>query len=696
MVKIDNEEYIIEYKDLDNQIYGEIIDHLIQVGYADTNRKLLNDFFTMDIETTTLGRHTEYPIAFMYTCTVYINNKCIVFREWQEYLNFISRLSFTLNLGKDCKLVCYVHNLPYEFQFMRTFMDVQNLFAVDKRKVVKFCANGIEYRCSYKLTNMSLEKLCESTPGVVHFKKDGEDFNYDKVRTPKTPLSKKEWRYIYNDVAGLYESLSITMEKDGHNLSTIPTTSTGYVRRELRAEMKSNPANHDIFFNTRLDTTEYALLRNGRRGGNTHCNPLWANQLLRDLISKDMSSAYPAVIVQCKFPMTRFIPLKNPDDYKYYLNGDYAMILEVTFSKLKVKTMATIPYIPKGICTQICNITGDNGRVLKAEKLSIILTDIDYKIIEDTYKWKDIIVRRAYISKYDYLPIELRRKVINQYRDKTTLKDGDEYMYMKAKNKFNADFGCMLTDICRPRIMYCPNSDEPFKKEKVTNYHYKLKSYYESPSSFLSYQHGVWVTAHCRNRLQKAIKYLGRRMVYCDTDSVKFFNIPELVEGFEALNDEIRQEIYDCGLNCTVEYRGEQYTLGIWETDGTYKQFKSMGAKKYAYIDNIDINKEGKKIKVDYDVFHITVAGLSKSKARDYLLTKGGMDAFHKGTVVPSDYSGRTTAIYNDWTKPKKIKVKGEEITVGANLVISPTTYEFSLTEEYDDLLFNVSEGVYW
>ena len=120
-----------------------------------------------------------------------------------------------------------------------------------------------------------------------------------------------------------------------------------------------------------------------------------------------------------------------------------------------------------------------------------------------------------------------------------------------------------------------------------------------------------------------------------------------------------------------------------------------MGAKKYAYIDNID-EIDGKKVKVDYDVFHITVAGLSKSLARDYLVSKGGMDAFHSGTVVPSDYSGRTTALYNDWTKPKIIKVKGEEITVGANLVISPTTYEFSLTEEYDDLLFNISEGVYW
>lgn len=700
MIKLDNNECIYEYNEvlLGTPVFDEIFTHLLNSGFADKSRKLLGDFFTLDIETSTVGKHTEYPIAFMYTCTIYIADKCIVFRRWKEYFKFISDLMTCLNLDDDMRLVCYIHNLPYEFQFMRTFMNVQNFFAVDKRKVVRCSDRNVEYRCSYKLTNMGLDKLCQSIPGVTHYKQSGEEFNYDKLRTPKSTLTKKEWRYIYNDVAGLYEAISIKMKKDGHTLSTIPATSTGYVRRELRAEMKANPHNREIFYNIRLDKVLYALLRNGRRGGNTHCNPLWSNQLLEDLISKDMSSAYPAVMVQCKFPMSRFMPLKDPSRFEDYLTGEWAMVLEITFSDIKVKTMATIPYIAKGICTQLVNIDSDNGRVLKASKLSMVMTDIDYNIIKDTYTWdkENTIIRRAYISKYDYLPDELRRKIIKQYYEKTTLKDGDEYFYMKAKNNFNADFGCLLTDICRPRIMYCPDSEEePYKKEKVKDYSYKLNKYYESQSSFLSYQHGVWVTAHCRNRLQKAINYLKRAMVYCDTDSVKFFNIPSLVEGFEKLNDEIKQQIVECGIDCTVEYKGKKYTLGLWETDAHYIQFKSMGAKKYAYIDNYEIIK-GKKVKVDHEVFHITVAGLSKSKARDYLITKGGMDAFHSGTLVPQDYSGRTTAIYNDWTKPKIIKIKGEEIEVGANLVISPTTYEFSLTEEYDDLLFRVSEGVYW
>lgn len=716
MIEIDNNECILEYKDITNEIYAEIIDHFTKCGFADEKRSIINDFFTMDIETSTVGKHTEYPVAFMYTCAVYINKMCIVFRTWKDYTSFLSRITFTLRLDDNCRLVCYVHNLPYEFQFMRTFVNVGKLFAVDKRKVVRFVADGVEYRCSYKLTNMSLDKFTSSIPGVVHVKQSGEEFNYDKLRTPMSTLTTKEWRYIYNDVAGLYEALSIKMDKDGHSLSTVPPTSTGYVRRELRACVKANPENQLNFFNMRLDTIQYALLRNGRRGGNTHCNPLWANQLLKDLVSRDMSSAYPAVIVECKFPISRFMPLKHPKDFEDYL-GDYAMILEITFTDISVKTMRTIPYIPKALCSQIVNIDGDNGRVLKAEKLTMIMTDIDYNIIKETYKWdkSKMKVRRAYIAEYGYLPDELRLKVIQQYYDKTTLKGGDEYMYMKAKNMFNADFGCMLTDICRPNVYYDPESEkEPFKKEKVKDYSYKLKKYYDSQASFLSYQHGVWVTAHCRRRLQKAINYLGRAMVYCDTDSVKFFNVKKLVDGFEKLNDEIRQEIADCGIDCTIVWKDREYTLGIWEEDGAYEKFISMGAKKYAYIskDNPKCNPEkyhcGHECDkggcrflhngvCEWEKFQITVAGLSKSKAKEFLYDKGGMevamDAFHSGTLIPSDYSGRTTAVYNDWVKPKTLHIKGEDIVVGANIVIAPTTYEFSLTEEYDLLLYRVNNG---
>lgn len=684
MQRTERGEYILDYEDVtDDKLVSFAMKLEMAETYRNKNRSYLGDFITMDIETTTVGRSTDEPIAFAYSIAVYITGECIVCRTWRQYNKLLKRLASYLNLSPYKRLVCYVHNLPYEFQFMRNFMHIEEVFATKKRKVVKCLSKGIEYRCSYKLTNMSLSRFTDSIPGLKHHKLDGEEFDYSILRTPTTPLTPSELDYIYNDVAGLYEALDYTITHDEYNIATIPLTSTGYIRNDLRRQMQANPDNRRNFLATRLNQKEYGLLRLARRGGNTHCNPIWSCMELEDMTSRDMSSAYPAVMIQKPFPMTKFIPIspRRLTDFEEYTKN-YATLLDISFNNIKVKTMATIPYIPKAKCTQLLNIVGDNGRVLEAERISMVITDIDYKIIKDTYEWESVECRECYVSEYGYLPMELRKSLLKQYSDKTTLKDGDPYFYMKIKNKFNANFGCMLTDICQDSVEYNENSMTPFTLVKTDSYQAQLDKYYSSRNSFLSYQHGVWVTAWCRYRLQQAIQGLGRDMVYCDTDSAKFFNTSVNRQLFDRLNNEIKQDIKDCGLNCTVHYKGKEYTLGLWAEDGDYEVFKSMGAKKYCYI------QDGH--------FSITVAGLSKSKAKDWLEEHGGIDAFKPGTLVPIGASGRTSAKYNDYDQVRNLTINGEKIEVGSNLVITDVTYQFSLTEDYETLITNIENGVFF
>lgn len=686
MVYTKYNEPMFEAKDISDEVIDEMCNHFwIKGAVAGRMKRYVDDFITMDIETTTINRNTDNAIAFTYSIAVYGANKAFLFRTWKDYLEFISRLTGKLGTSFNMRLVCYVHNLPYEFQFMRDFMNIEEVFATQKRKVVKCFCEGIEYRCSYKLTNMGLARFTDSIPGIKHGKLSGADFDYSKFRTPSTYLSPMELAYIYNDVAGLYEALDYTLTHDVYNIATIPLTSTGFVRNDLREAMQKNPANRELFIRTALDQRLYGMLRVARRGGNTHCNPCFADMELEDLLSEDMSSAYPAVMVQTKFPMSPFlpVPVDRRDTFEDYVySGEWACLLDVTFYNIKVNNLSTIPYIAKAHCTQLFNIVGDNGRVLEAECLSMVITDIDYKIIKETYNWVSMTCRDCFVSKYDYLPMELRQAVIEMYRKKTTKKDGDPYYYMKIKNKFNAYFGCMLTDICQDEVVFHPHSTEPFVLEKTADYQTQLDRYYRSRNSFLSYQHGVWVTARCRERLQKAINALKREMVYCDTDSAKFFDSPVNRQIFEQLNDEIRTEIFMCGIDCTVEYKGKSYTLGLWDNDGAYPKFKSLGAKKYCYYD-------------ENGLFNITVAGLSKSKAKDYLLSIGGMDAFKSGTIVPKVFSGRTTAKYNDWEGVRTLILEnGEKVYVGSNLVIEDTTYQFTLAEDYEMLLDDIREGV--
>ena len=655
----------------------------------------LSDFATFDIETTTflmsiIDNEPQYN-AFMYQWQFCIDDKVIMGRTWEEFLELLEILRKGLGLSHNHYFVIYVHNLPFEFQFFRNFVNLTNVFALDRRKVVKCIVNdAFEFRCSYKLSNMSLQKFVSSTPKALYYKKAG-DLDYSIIRTPKTILTNEELGYCYNDVRGLREAVQHLLISEKDTLAQIPLTSTGYVRREFRAAINKNRRNHYVFKELALDPFTYALLKSATRGGNCHCNPVMSGavddrNVFENVSSYDMSSAYPAVMTQCKFPMSPFVLRANKKSIidKYIKAGTHALLIDCIFYNIRIKSLATVPYIPKAKSTKLWESRIDNGRVLQAEICGIVLTDIDWRIIESQYEYDEVEILHLFSAKYDYLPKELREKVIDQYQNKCNLKYGDPYLYNKYKNKINADFGMMLTDICRREITYDPNAkDNPFSLEPW-DIEGTMARYYKSRNSFLSYQWGVWVTAHCRNRLQKAIDAVGIDAIYCDTDSLKF--IGDHDEDFDKLNADILREADECQLltSCDVtdpKGKTHHYQLGVWEKEKTYEKFKSLGAKKYAYIYPHDSN------------LHITVAGLSKAKGGEWLTRHGGMDKFRVDTLVPAGASGRTVSSYIDYNAPRKLNFRGEIITTGSAIAIYETSYTFSITSEYAELLADL-EGV--
>ena len=685
---------------IDNFPYDEVAQSILSLRYCGHNQTAyLSDFGTFDIETTTyqlsiVDNDPQYN-AFMYQWQFCIDDKVIMGRTWQEFIKLLNNLRYHLGLSHAHYFVIYVHNLPFEFQFMRNFFSITEVFAIEKRKVVKCLVDdAFEFRCSYKLTNMSLQKFVSSTPGALYYKRGG-DLDYKKIRTPNTPLTNDELAYCYNDVRGLREGILHLLKSEHDTLASIPMTSTGYVRREFRAAFNKNPRNHYIFRELELDPYEYALLKTATRGGNCHCNPTLSGALdnrnvFSDVSSYDMSSAYPAVMTQCKFPMSKFVKRSN---YKSIIDkciedGTHALIIDCMFYNLRIRTLNTVPYIPKAKCTKLWEPRIDNGRVLSAQFCGMVMTDIDWKIICSQYEFSEVEILNLYSATYDYLPIELRENILKQYTDKCTLKFGDPYLYNKYKNKINADFGMMLTDICRRNILYDPRKPDdkgnPFDMEPW-DIEASMKKYYNSRNSFLSYQWGVWVTAHCRRRLQRAIDIVGIDSYYCDTDSLKFLGDHDA--EFDQLNAEILDEADKCQLltSCDVTDpstgKTHHYQLGIWEKEKTYATFKSLGAKKYAYTYKDDPS------------LHITVAGLSKSKGSEWLTKHGGMDKFRADTIIPAGSSGRTVADYIDHKEPYELWYKGECILTGSAIAIYETSYTFSIADEYEELLADL-EGV--
>lgn len=643
-----------------------------------------------DIETTNMYQRTKggqidsegfRPYSFMYHWQVCIDTYVIFGRRWEEFTKLLTYMSNEMNLNSKNRLVLHVHNLPFEFAHCRRFLNVTEGFYKDINKPVRvLTAEGIEFRDSYILSNMSLGKFCENEEGVVHYKLSGDDYDYNKIRTADTPMTEKEEAYCYNDVRGLSECIASRMRYD--TLAAMPMTSTGYVRRMFRESMRKNPENRKIIKNAEYDVHMYDLLRRAFRGGDTHANVRAANQIISNVESFDIASSYPAVMVTEEFPIGKFTRISVNLWKKGYCEQHHmAYVIRCRFWDIKFKGIHGDPYIPFSQCSAIRNHHDeleheniyDNGRIIYAQAIEIVLTDIDWKIIKDSYTWSSMAVKEIYASAYGKLPKEFRDVVIDLFHQKTELKGvkGKEYEYMRSKNRINAAYGMTVQKIITEETTY-----EDGEYETVTlDLAEQLKKYFKNYNSFLLYQWGVWVTAHARKKLHEGIELVGRNGIYWDTDSVK--TIGDYREAFEKLNEVYKQKAIEAGAFAT-DPKGRVHYMGVFEYEETYKRFITLGAKKYLIED-----QDGK--------LQSTIAGVAKDRGRAFF-QKYGMEAFKVGTVIED--SGHLVAYYNN-DDIHEITVNGCTMTTASNIALVDDTYTLGVTGEYADLLNKVLNNTY-
>lgn len=397
-----------------------------------------------DIETTLLD-DIEQSVMYIWQWQ-FGTDYTVIGRTWEEFVDLQNRVRKCLPEG--FWLVIYVHNLSYEFQYLKSVYSFtpDEVFAVASRKPIKCDMYGcFEFRCSYKLTNMSLKQFT-SKMRVEHQKLSGEEFDYSVKRYPWTPLSEEELEYCVNDVLGLVEAINALMERDKDTLQSIPLTSTGYVRRNAKRAMREN-VHHSFVYSILPDFETYQALREAFRGGNTHANRYFAGDIVENVHSADRSSSYPAVMCNCEFPMTQFVPILKKD-----LNAEYitrcmtirhkALLLRIRIEDLRLRNKFWgCPYLSSDKCRNCDDVvdTFDNGRILSAHRVETTVTDIDLKIIMEEYTGKISFLQGWYAS-YKKLPQSLINEVIKYYKDKTELKGviGQEIYYDKAKALLNS------------------------------------------------------------------------------------------------------------------------------------------------------------------------------------------------------------------------------------------------------------------
>lgn len=643
--------------------------------------------------------------AIMYIWQFGINGNVLYGRNWNEFKTFYEHLCDTLVTNLDMRLIVYVHNLAFEFQFIRTLIDWENVFSIDTRKpIYALSRRGVEFRCSYLLSGYSLAKLGEQLNKYKVAKLVG-DLDYSLLRHTGTPLTAKELGYCVNDVRVVMAYIQEKIESEG--ISKIPITKTGYVRnfcrkrtlyKEVEGKRKNNYKYRDLMRSLVIGSMqEFKLLQRAFAGGFTHANAHYVGTIQKQVASYDFTSSYPSVMIAEKFPMSRGvkITLAKQSDFYYYIKN-YCCVFDVEFTNIVSKLDNDTP-ISSSKCFLKEGVMENNGRVFSATRIQTTLTDIDFRVISTFYVWGSMRVGTMYIYKKEYLPTEFVKSILELYQKKTTLKGvrGKEVEYLQSKEMLNSCYGMAVTNPLRDEYLY-EESQWVTNEPNVEQQSELLFKYNNSLNRFLFYPWGIFVTAYARRNLFTGIYECGEDYIYADTDSVKILNHENHKEYFERYNERIKTKLADACKFHKIDFslcapktiKGVEKMLGVWDFEGVYERFKTLGAKRYMVQEN-DALFVGDK---SYN-YSLTISGVNKFTAIPYLIEKYGdniFDEFNDNLKIPCEGSGKNIHTYIDECRSGVLTdYMGESRAYNepTGVHLEPSEYNLSLAAQFIEYL---------
>lgn len=598
-----------------------------------------------DIETSSFLSTNGLKHACMYTWQFGINGNVYVGRTWEEFEECIEYISQIYETNDKRRIIVWVHNLSYEFAWIAYRFNWESVFAREKRNPMKaVTTNGIEFRCSYILSGSGLAHVAENLTTYKVSKMVG-DLDYTKVRGPETPLTQEELQYCINDIlvvtAYIWEQIDIYKK-----ITSIPLTNTGRVRNLFRNNCLGKENYHKytrIMSNLIINNQEeYEALKRAFCGGFTHANYRHAGDVCENVQSYDFTSSYPTVMIADKFPMgpaTMFN--KSTVEYITENTNKYCFVFNIRFTKIRPKLWQDNP-ISISKCYKSIGIKQNNGRLISADEITMTITDVDFTVIKDFYEWDSVEVGKTWRYPKAYLPKPFVETIVSLYEDKTTLKDvtGKEVDYLLKKGMLNSSFGMTVMDVLQEEIWFDYSgwhSNEGDVSEILAEYN-------SDERRFLFYPWGVFVTAYARRNLFYAIKECGDDYIYADTDSVKIMNYEKHKNFFDRYNNWITARLVTAAKFHGIDpsrlkpktIQGIEKPLGVFDDDGFYTKFKTLGAKRYLVE-----TKEGK--------LKATVAGVNKKGIAKYLSEqKDPFTFFDDKMTVPAEYSGKTQCAYFD------------------------------------------------
>ena len=215
----------------------------------------------------------------------------------------------------------------------------------------------------------------------------------------------------------------------------------------------------------------------------------------------------------------------------------------------------------------------------------------------------------------------------------------------------------------------------------------KLNEMKQSYSTLFYYAVGVFVTSIARANLWNAVLKLDNDVVYYDTDSIKGVG-DRVIEVVNEYNTSVlkRLEAVSEALNIPLDRfmpadrKGRKHPLGVFECEtdkGNYKEFITLGAKKYCYRDH-------------NDELHMTVSGVRKKAS---VALNNDIRNFKKGLVFGYQAADKLIHFYTDEQPEfdyRDIEGNIYHCKQKHSIILQPPTYTLGITDEYEYILATI------
>lgn len=539
-----------------------------------------------DIETTKiLNNKGEQIASYCYHWQFSCGGNYVTGRKLDSMQVFFQSLIDEIkNMGDKIRILVWVANLGYEWQFCKKYwyyLGIGKLFCKEVRDPLKFILGDvIEFRECIGLMGYSLQDIASKyskTDKLYGY------LDYDQKILSNTPMTDKEIKYCIADVQILADMGGYIFDHYFGKNANLPLTSTGLIRNKIKNRIgkKLSVVKRMTQMHMPCEEDFYFLRKWGFKGGICGTNIEFVGELLHGVTCADLKSDYPAQMLQKKFPMgfcMRCDPVK-------FMSEDRPYIAHIRFHNLKSTTSHALFSSSKSPIYETLdgkNSIIDNGRVVYAQEIEFVLTDVEFEGFNQAYTYDDDleILRCWEFDEYGYLPDYVTDVIHEQYAIKSELDQQGKkgtMEYNLSKIFVNGIFGMFATALF------------PFDKQLdgTKNCNIKLsknkKSYHAvTKNLFLNPFWAFWVTSYARNILIDVITKYPDAIVQYDTDSVYF--IAEYKEEIKQYlgkhNDKIK------AWNDKMIGDKNFTTLGTWEIDPPSKKFKGLGAKRYCYETN--------------------------------------------------------------------------------------------------------------